>query len=366
MAGYVALNDIRQERQILFLIDLVQDYKVLMPIIRFYLREKFVRVKVLVSKVASYNAPVEFKLLKTVAVDVQKIQFSSVNASWFDEFKFYNVVIVGAETNLSPHKLAHKVVYLANQKKIKTVSFQHGLENVGLSYFDDCNVEVESSMLITWNEMTEFSNKISPDIRAKIKPLGMFKEVIDLSQANEASTSIETYIAVYENLHWDRYTEAYRNEFVSLIKAAAVNFPEIKFIIKMHPAGKWINDVKGLNQTNIIKYDDFISEGIIETPDEFMNKALAVITTPSTIAVDACLLKKNTAIIKATLANDDLHLYKPLTFIESVKDVNSFITLAMQKGSTSNKSQEFIEKTLLDVNAFEALDTLIAEVNVSC
>ncbi len=47
------------------------------------------------------------------------------------------------------------------------------------------------------------------------------------------------FIAVFENLHWRRYDDAYRARFVSDLAATAEAAPDMRFVVKPHMGGQW-------------------------------------------------------------------------------------------------------------------------------
>jgi hypothetical protein len=129
---------------------------------------------------------------------------------------------------------------------------------------------------------------------------------------------------VFENLHWWRYDGAYRRRFVQDLIAAAVAAPELLFLLKPHMGGRWFTKEQADRTlpANLIVADPGAPEWRRFTADGFLAHAAGVITTPSTIALDAARYDLPTALVAYGIEAAN---YAPLFRIEQAEDWNAFV-----------------------------------------
>lgn len=274
------------------------------------------------------------------------------------DVKSASVLIVGAETSLRPHRLVHAAVLKANELGIPTVSMQHGLEAPGLSYFDDrhtSDVKIASSSIFTYGDPARLPKQASSDLVQRCIPVGRFapstsRHLATLQSSLEAINPRRLpVIAIFENLHWHRYeADGYRGHFSAHIERLVDTFKDVFFVIKPHPAGVWLQKNPRITtraNTFLLRRDDPGLAGV--TAADLLSVSQAVITTPSTVAVDATQLCRPVLVFANTL---DLPLFEPLEIGRSYEDIEAFVTRALDGSATMDAVSRFKSTALAPGN----------------
>ena len=266
-------------------------------------------------------------------------------------------LVTATETTLRPHKAAHALTQQANRNGVHTYTVQHGFENVGLTYFDDlqtsASVEFASHTIFTWGPIAKLHPEARSETKARCIPVGCCK-LLEQSRHLPAPGNRSRFIAVFENIHWLRYNETYRAQFLSDLDRTARRFPETTFFIKPHPAGKWLTSrFDGVlpQAENIIIANPDDPQWIPYTSAEVIGLADGVITTPSTVALDAARLGCPVAVIAYNLS---LAEYRPLTLIRSTKDWEGFLQSLEHPRETEvlkRNASEFLDAVLIPGDA---------------
>ena len=263
------------------------------------------------------------------------------------------------ETTLNPHRFAHRLTKLANMAKIFTATIQHGFENVGLTYSDEVQdiqtVLFASRRIYTWGHQETLHEKIPAQTKSKCYPVGCPKPAKVPAHTIPGWAAEETpVIGIFENLHWHRYPEEYREFFMDSVRALAEAFPNIDFIVKPHNAGMWLTTRYGgppPELENLIIADPQSPEWTGCTAPNLFGHLQAVITTPSTVALDAARCGLPTAIVAHTL---DLKNYLPLDQIRSPDDWKDFVCNAMDASRRSGliaHSSSYVDRVLIPGDA---------------
>ena len=282
--------------------------------------------------------------------------------SGFDASMFpgsVHALLTVAETNLGPHRFTHKLTKLANSAGLYTATMQHGYENVGLSYSDEVHdiarISFAASRIYIWGQLKTLHPNIPRQTRVKCLPVGCTKSD-DVLQVNLTSvvSDGQPVIGVFENLHWHRYSDRYREFFLEGVRLLAEAFPEIIFLVKPHNAGMWLTGrYQGAKPVanNLIIADPKVPQWASITAPQLLGHLTAVITTPSTVALDAARVRMPTAVVAQGL---DLGNYAPLPLIECAADWNRFVSQALDvhgRKSLQEKSLQFVDRVLLPGNA---------------
>jgi glycosyltransferase involved in cell wall biosynthesis len=270
------------------------------------------------------------------------------------DVKSASVLIVGAETSLRPHRLVHAAVLKANELGIPTISMQHGLEAPGLSYFDDrhtSDVKIASLSIFTYGDPARLPKQASSDLVQRCIPVGRFapstsRHLATLQSSLEAINPRRLpVIAIFENLHWHRYeADDYRGHFSAHIERLVDTFKDVFFVIKPHPAGVWLQKNPRITtraNTFLLRRDDPGLAGV--TAADLLSVSQAVITTPSTVAVDATQLCRPVLVFANTL---DLPLFEPLEIGRSYDDIEAFVTRALDGSATMDAVSRFKSSAL--------------------
>lgn len=165
-------------------------------------------------------------------------------------------------------------------------------------------------------------------------------------------------VGVFENLHWHRYSDEYRKFFIDGVQRVVAAFPEVTFLIKPHHAGLWLTNMHtGLkpNAPNLIIADPQSPDWEPFTASQLLGHLHAVITTPSTVAVDAARIGLPTAVVAHALRLDN---YAPLfsicaedawlDFVRAVKDATSRFRLI-------ESSRKFVRDVLVADDAAKCI-----------
>jgi len=210
-----------------------------------------------------------------------------------------DALLTGSETTLRPHKLAWDLTVAANTLNIATFTTQHGVENVGLTYFDDkqgADVVFASSCVFVWAPAEHLPSIVSPATRAKTiavgyspPPTAMF--ALEIEEAGLGS-SAQRVVGVFENLHWTRFSDIYRTRFLADLEEVCARLPHVKFIFKPHPEGRWLTKRFAgprPDQPNLTIADPAAAPWSLLTTPALTARLDAVVTTPSKVALDAAV-----------------------------------------------------------------------------
>ena len=310
--------------EIIVFLYLIQDLDVLLPILK--------ALKAINADAAAFVAP--GLLLDSprvrAALDREDIPWYTSNALEFKlrltpKLRGVRALISAADTTAYAHKPAHYLVNRANKMGIATYTLQHGLENIGLTYFDDefpvDSVKFASRSIFIWGGMDSLHPRVSAEVRNRCIPMGCPKEFsADTHPEFPIKAKGRKIVAVFENLHWRRYSDSYRFRFLEDLVAASKARPDVLMIVKPHHAGRWLTDqYRGsLPQLpNLILVNPRDPQWEPFTAPSLINVADAVITTPSTTVFDAASVQKPVSVVGYDL---DLSLYEPLPVLKSTGD----------------------------------------------
>lgn len=259
------------------------------------------------------------------------------------------------ESNLNPHRFTRKLTKAANKFGIYTATMQHGFENIGLSYSDEIHnikrIKFESANVYTWGDNNTYHPDILKETLEKCVQVGCPKpKSVDFKPLPCSLAKESVVVGVFENLHWHRYSEDYRTGFIKGVNHLAAQYPDITFIIKPHSAGVWLTgryDGEKPEHRNVIIIDPLSSDWSDITAAHLLLHLSAVITTPSTIAVDAARLSIPTAVVAEGLP---LSNYAPLSLIRDMHDWGGFVDKVLdsdQKKSLQEQANQFVDRVLL-------------------
>lgn len=269
--------------------------------------------------------------------------------------KSISTVFSVTESNLRPHRFTRQLTNNANASGVFTATMQHGYENIGLSYSDELHdikrIQFASSKIFTWGSLDNLHPDIPAETLQKCIPVGCPKPII--SESPEIKTLSEDsaiFVGIFENLHWHRYSENYRSFFLTAVEQIAMLYPNVKFLVKPHNAGMWLTSRHKGNKPevkNIIIADPSSSEWSGVTAPQLLNRLSAVITTPSTVALDAARVMLPTAVVCYDLELDN---YQPLSLLITITDWSEFLDQALDKQKNEmlkEKSKQFVDRAIV-------------------
>ena len=159
-------------------------------------------------------------------------------------------LLTSSESNLNPHRLAFALTQEANHLGLLTATLQHGVENIGLTYFDEYQgpeVRFASQQVLTWNGTRSLLPDVCSETREKVIDVGLpsarpdpaFDELFEAMEFNPEGRKV---IGIFENLHWTRYSDDFRRKFLDDLQQATELFPDLLFVTKPHHEGRWLTE----------------------------------------------------------------------------------------------------------------------------
>ena len=280
------------------------------------------------------------------------------------------VLLTASETTLRPHRLAHALTLEANAMGLRTFTMQHGVENVGLTYFDEyqgTDVTFASSHVLTWNGLANIPSKAADGTRKKVIDAGLVVNDPAMFAPWRAKLAQRLGVArltvgVFENLHWTRFSDDYRRRFLDDLQATADALPGVRFLLKPHPEGRWLTERFGGARPqgdNILLIDPADPLGRLLPAPDLMPLADCVITTPSKTALDAALAGAPVAVA----AYDGAYAcYPALRTLASAEDWRKFVNLAaVGAPDLQERNRKFAAATVSSVNGRDNILSLVRE-----
>ncbi len=361
-----ALTDARKSVSapvVIFALHLIQDLDVILPIIK-EAQQRSIPFEVWCSTSLLKKSP---RVLTTLhGMDVSPIALMDKGISGSPPFNpVTKALLTVAETNLGPHAFTRWLTEGANEVGIMTATTQHGLENVGLTYSDEIHhiqkINFAAQKIYLWGELSSLHPEINPATQSKCIAIGCPKPVSDATVNLDHLIKRDTIvIGIFENLHWHRYSDAYREFFIEGVLSLTERFPEIIFLIKPHHAGMWLTKRYKGDQpvaANLVVANPEAPEWQMYTADQLLGRMAAVITSPSTVALDAARRNLSVAVVAHDL---DVDLYKPLTEIRTTEDWGDFVAQALGATEPGTPSSAFVARTIIGgPTAARILDDLL-------
>lgn len=285
-----------------------------------------------------------------------------------------HALLTASETTLRPHRLAHALTLEANALGLHTATLQHGVENVGLTYFDERqgpDVLFAARTVFAWNGAARLPALVDPSTRRKVVDVGLPGPLDDRifgpwRQGLALPAQGRKVVGVFENLHWTRFSDRYRQNFLADLQAATEAFPDLFFLMKPHPEGRWLTQRFGGKRPandNLVVADPAAPLWNLLTAPSLMPMLDAVITTPSKVALDAAVAGVPAAVASYDGAYD---LYDPLPVLRTGQDWQDFLARTASGAAASShqaQMQEFVSRTVSSVGHTKRIvDVLQAKV----
>lgn len=259
-----------------------------------------------------------------------------------------------SETSLRPHAFNRQLTKMANRAGLATYTAQHGFENVGLTYDDAVQpirkISFAARHIFIWGRLETLHPSVLASNRRKCIPIGCPKPAQGSRAVLPDTFSLsKLVVGIFENLHWKRYPDDYRKAFINNVVQLARQYPEILFLIKPHNAGLWLTSrFQGTlpSLPNIVIADPKSPQWASSTASGLFWRCAAVITTPSTVALDAARHGLPVAIVAQGLALDN---YAPLPLLRDPQDWHRFAADAMEpqkRQQLLDHAQEFCQRVV--------------------
>ncbi|MFN7166874.1 MAG: hypothetical protein ACK4NV_07515 [Pannonibacter sp.] len=274
-------------------------------------------------------------------------------------------LLTASETTLRPHRLAHALANTANQLGIITATLQHGIENVGITYFDEHQgpeVGFASSHVLTWAGKNSLQEGVRGATTDKVRDAGLpgppddtvfapWRDRLDLPHGGRK------IVGVFENLHWTRFSDDYRAQFLSDLQYATLMFPDLFFLLKPHPEGRWLTErFSGPRPAakNLLVASPTAPVWNMLTAPYLMPALSAIITTPSKVALDAAIAGVPAAVASYSCV---FPRYKDLPTLAALRDWESFLENIRHSNTAGYESanQKMLNSTVSSIGTQGAI-----------
>jgi len=342
------------------LISRPQDIDLLIDIYCQSLKHPEIEVFFWATKRALTHFPATKKLLNEKGIQIVfTVTHGNLIAAIFKLLKIA-ALLNTVESTVASHKVPYIITRIANACNVHTYTMQHGFENVGLTYQDPelgPNVHFAARNVLTWGPVDQLPGVVATDTRRKCLAVGCPKIHLANLEETRHQVSESPFIAVFEGLHVDRFDDRYMQLFFADLQQMADTFTELHFILKPHPGiiQRSKTHAGFLHSMNNIEVLDPARTDIIQwsTPTLLAN-ALAVVTTPSTIALDAAMAAAPVAVIRYGQDIPYYAYYEPLPLLDNARDWHDFLEAVQTKRAQLKKtSQSFLKRVSLPGNAAE-------------
>lgn len=342
------------ERQtVMVFLDLVQDLDIALPLIDHFHARPDADLRVVASTWLLRRSPRVSNEFALRNIPVESHSRDAILSGSQPDLAGVGALVSPAESSLSAHERTHTFFVRARQLNIPTFSMQHGVENVGLKQadFEDDSLEsIASDHLLVWSHRELASRCRVPDLGPRRVAVGRLRHrgQPDAELAS-AFMHYDSVTAVFENLHWNRYSGEWRRTFLNDLVAFARSHPGVAVLLKPHHGGLWsIRNTHRLIDwpANLIVADPTDPYWEPYTANALISLADIVITTPSTVALDAVELCKPVAIAAYGL---DLPAYAPLPLLEGLEDWQTFHDTA-RTGDHARRRALFADRTVEDTD----------------
>jgi glycosyltransferase involved in cell wall biosynthesis len=302
----------KQPEKLLVLINNATDRPIAMAVLD-AARNLGVETGVIVSQEACFRNPQLIEDLVARRISPTFIQRRDARRTDFRWLRNASALFCPSESDLPAHAVPHWLTNIARQCSIRTYTAQHGLSNIALTDSLTRDAKIASETIFTWNDPAALPEWVDPSIRSRSIATGRITDPSNWTLKNLRPLDRRPErVGIFENLHWSAYPDSFRETFKSMVVALAERHPETEFAIMPHPAGLWsVKFIKTTDlPTNLAIANPASREHLGETGVNALASLDRVLTTPSSIAVDAAQIGLPTILIAPE--NFDLSLYEGL------------------------------------------------------
>ncbi|MCQ9378567.1 glycosyltransferase [Methyloversatilis sp. XJ19-49] len=304
------------------------------------------------SIVAILNAELQKDLVDiTSELGVLGVQMIAVDPAGLGAYHLpdgIRVLLAASESSLLPHRFAHSLCRVANSKGVVTATLQHGYETPGLTYDDPLQsarkIRFASKRIYLWGSRSSLCPQVRRATLEKCVTVGCPDIIGPPSHAvRHAETNARRVIGIFENLHWHRYPEAYRDFFVKGIRALTRRFPEISFVVHTHPAGRWL-DIP--SRRKLVEAPNVTIAKLSGEMREILPRLDAVISSPSSVAIHAARFGLPVAVVTRGI---DAARYNGLFGIETLEQWGEYVLQVVEPGghdTLAAQSRQFADQVI--------------------
>ena len=277
----------RRRPRVLAFVDLVQDLDVLLPVLSAIRAAPDLSLKVVVSRWLETESPRTGARLRSEGLPFAYVRRREVILGRAPGLRGVAAVLAASESSHPAHAAGHALAQRAGALGLETYVLQHGFEQIGLYGPEAAGADFASRTVFCWFPPEAAPASLPEATRGKLAHLGR-----PAPPGGWAADRVPAYdLGLFENLHWDRYSEADRIAFREGLLAVARTLPSARILLRPHPAGAWA-DTLGHELApfgNISRLQSSEARARLEGGHELLRGISRVITTPSTIALDAAL-----------------------------------------------------------------------------
>lgn len=327
--------------QVLVFIDLVQDIDVLLPILLALRESRRSFSRIFVSRWLQRSHPRTERLLRSCGLEFAWAPRRDILVATAIALRACDAVLTASESSHPAHVPGHVLTRLANERGLATFTVQHGLENIGL--LGDRTYGFASRHVFTWHP-PELTADLPQATRDKLHHLGRAM----LAPPDPGRPDSNRYdVGVFENLHGDSYDDAERHRFSAGLVALAASGARV--LLKPHPAGQW-----SAGQAAVLPANVQLAKPMSAL--EAIASVGTVITTPSTILLDAALQNRPVAL---AMAGSSLTAAFPV-----LDEPQAWPAFARDRDCQSQLRGGFLARVLVPGDASDRIAQVIARVSV--
>lgn len=334
--------------RILFFMDLAQDLDLILPLARRAQADGTESETWITDRLAR-RSPRVLNSLRKEGIPFRTISRFGLVCGFLPPLTGFGALVTASESDARPHRAAHVLTRRARTAGIRTHTLQHGFENIGLTYFDSeyPRTAFASDVIFTWGPLDRLHRQVPAQTRAKCIAAGCPKDPSPGAPPFARPAGFDRTAGVFENLHWKRFSGAYAQRFAADFASAAREFPKTLFLLKPHPderaAARRFSQALQLPNVRLADpsspaWEPFTAPALCRIVD-------AVITTPSTVALDAAQAGCPAAVAAYGI---DAGAYAPLTLLKNPED---WIRFLQDPDAERTKSAEFARASLISGDA---------------
>ncbi len=302
-----------QKHQILVCVDLVQDIDVLLPVCIALRAAGPFTLRFVVSHWLTEKSPRTALLLTENGFEFSYASRRKLIDGVLPPLGRAAAVLTASESTHSAHSACRTLTQRARTAGLRTYVLQHGLENIGLFGVEAKAATFASDTVFCWYPEDATPPDPPAETRSKLVHAGRPEPVGGWGRGEHPDFDL----GIFENLHWTRYTDAERVAFQDCLAVTAEALPETRILVRPHPAGAWADRLSH----ELARFENITLARAVETRRQRESGAQAlrgikrVITTPSTVALDAAQSGLPTA-----LALSGGGVYDPLPVLAGARD----------------------------------------------
>ena len=296
--------------RILALVDLVQDIDTLLPVLLAIEASPHLSLKIVVSRWLQKESPRTEALLRRHALGFVYVRRRQIIDGAAPSLRGVDAVLAASESSHPAHAAAHALALRARAAGVKTYGMQHGFEQIGLYGPQAAGAHFASETVFCWFPRAAAPGDLPEDTRARLAPVG--RPSPPGGWRRDPAVSYD--LGIFENLHWDRYSDSDRASFREGLLAVAQALPQLRILLRTHPAGAWADQLghELAPFQNIVRASAEEARGRLGGGADILRGLSRVITTPSTVALDSAM-----AGIPVALAVSGGASYAPLPVLDA-------------------------------------------------